>query len=230
MVISRSGKEHDMSSIQLHSAVLASFLVSLPIAAAAGEPTAPMAETSEPHSPAPFQLSLWDSVKIVESDRSIHGLRLTLPYGRNWDVHGVDIGIVNQIDHDLEGAQFSLVGMVDGNMKGLQYNWLWSSVAGEAQGAQLGAVNAAGSLEGAQLGAVNYAREGASGAGLAFVNVYEGSSVGAELGLVNYATRIEGVQIGLVNVTEHLRGVQIGLVNVAKNGFLPVFVLFNAAL
>jgi hypothetical protein len=48
------------------------------------------------------------------------------------------------------------------------------------------------------------------------VNVYEGSSVGAELGFVNYAKRIEGVQIGLVNV--------------AKNGFLPVFVIFNAAL
>ena len=35
---------------------------------------------------------------------------------------------------------------------------------------------------------------------------------------------------GIVNVTEHLHGVQIGLVNVARNGLLPVFVIFNAAL
>jgi hypothetical protein len=52
----------------------------------------------------------------------------------------------------------------------------------------------------------------------------------SELGIVNYASRIEGVQFGLVNVTEHLHGVQIGLVNVARNGFLPVFLIFNAAL
>ncbi|MEO8178039.1 MAG: hypothetical protein ABI895_04325 [Deltaproteobacteria bacterium] len=219
-----------MTSVKLHAAALAVALVSWPIAAAAQDPTPAVSDESEAHSPAAFQLSLWDSVQVTASARSIHGLRLTLPYGRNWDVQGVDIGIVSRTNQDLEGAQFSVVGLVDRHMKGLQYNWLLSSVGGEAQGAQFGVVNTAGALQGAQFGAVNYTRERATGASFAFVNVHEGSSVGAELGIVNYASRIEGVQFGLVNVTEHLHGVQIGLVNVARNGFLPVFVIFNAAL
>jgi hypothetical protein len=234
-----------MTSVQFHAAALAVALVSLPIVAIAQDITAPggtppagtaavadprAGEVSDPHGAAPFQLSLWDSVQVIDRSRSIHGLRLALPYGSNWDVHGVDIGFVNRTEHDFEGAQLSLAGFVDGHMKGLQYNWLVSSVGGEVQGVQFGVVNTAGSLEGAQFGAVNHASGGANGAAFGLVNVYEGASVGAELGIVNYASRIEGVQIGLVNVTDHLHGVQIGLVNVARNGFLPVFVIFNAAL
>jgi hypothetical protein len=219
-----------MTFVQLHAAALAAALVSWPIAAAASDTKAPVSDASEARSPAPVQLSLWDSVQVIDPERSIHGLRLTLPYGRNWDVQGVDIGIVNRVNHDLSGLQLSVAGFVDGQMKGLQYNWLISSVGAEAQGAQFGIVNRVGSLQGVQFGAVNYARDGASGAGFAAVNVYEGPSVGAMLGLVNYASRIEGVQLGVVNVTDHLHGVQIGLVNVASNGFLPVFVIFNAAL
>jgi hypothetical protein len=213
----------------MYAATLAAALVSGPIAAAAQEAMTQVGDAPE-HDPAAFQISLWDSVQAVDRARSIHGLRLTLPYGRNWDVHGVDVGIVNHVDNDLEGVQWSVAGFVEGDMKGLQYNWLVSSVDGEAQGAQFGVVNSVGALEGAQFGAVNYARDGATGAGFGLVNAYEGASVGAQLGVVNYASRIEGVQFGLVNVTDHLHGVQIGLVNVARNGFLPVFVIFNAAL
>jgi hypothetical protein len=221
-----------MTSIQLRAAAVAAALLSLPIVTlpAAAEDAPPRVTDAPERDPALFQLSLWDSVQLVDPTRTVRGLRLTLPYGRNWDMQGLDIGIVTQTDHDFEGAQFSFVGLVGGDMKGLQYNWLLSSVGAEATGAQLGVVNSAGVLEGAQFGAVNYAREGATGASFGVVNFYDGPSVGAELGLVNYATAIEGVQFGLVNVTEHLHGVQIGLVNVARNGFLPVFVLFNAAL
>jgi hypothetical protein len=48
--------------------------------------------------------------------------------------------------------------------------------------------------------------------------------------LVNYARSVQGLQLGFVNVAEHLHGVQVGLVNVARNGFLPVFIIVNAAL
>jgi hypothetical protein len=214
-----------MTPLKPHLMALAAALVSVPLAAVAEDTDTPPARA-----PAPFQLSLWESVQIVDSTRPIHGVRLALPYGRNSDVYGLDVGIINRIDHDLEGVQFSITGIVDGDMKGLQYNWFFSSVGGEAQGAQMSVVNLAGTLEGAQLGAVNVAQSGGAGAALGFVNVSRGPTVGAELGIVNYASRIEGVQFGLVNVTEHLHGVQIGLVNVASNGFLPVFVIFNAAL
>src|SRR6185295_7579786 len=149
-------KESPMTFAPLHAAALAAALVSLPIAAAAADTNTPVSDASQAHSPAPIQLSLWDSVQVIDRDRSIHGLRLTLPYGRNWDVQGVDIGIVNRTNHDHSGVQLSIAGFVDGQMKGLQYNWLISSVGGEAQGAQFGIVNSVGTLQGAQFGAVNY--------------------------------------------------------------------------
>ena len=101
---------------------------------------------------------------------------------------------------------------------------------GRVEGLQWSGVNMAGSFEGAQLGIINYVESPSIGGRLGFANISLAEMVGADLGAVNYAARVEGVQIGFVNVTEHLHGVQIGLVNVAPNGFLPVFVLFNAAL
>jgi hypothetical protein len=221
-----------MNALNTIAASLAAALVSLPVAAAAADPVlqAPASPDSSEGGAAPFQLSLWDSVQVVDAGRPIHGLRLALPYGRNLDVRGLDVGIVSAVDRELEGVQLSVVGIVDGNVRGLQYNWLWGSAGGLARGAQISAVNTAGTLEGAQLGAVNYVRGDAGGVGLGIVNVFEGATTGAQLGGVNYAPRIEGFQLGFVNVTGHLRGVQIGLVNVASNGFLPVFPIVNAAL
>lgn len=213
-----------MTSLKVPAAVLAAALTSAPLAAFAEDAPA------DPRDPAAFQLSLWDSAQIIDSERSVHGARLALPYGRNWDVYGLDVGIVNSIDHDLEGVQFSIVGVTDNGVKGVQYNLLWSSAGGHAQGFQSSAVTSAGSLTGVQIGAVNYVRDTATGVGLGIVNAYEGQSKGAQIGVVNYASRIEGFQFGLVNVTGHLHGVQIGLVNVASNGFLPVFPIVNAAL
>jgi hypothetical protein len=180
--------------------------------------------------PATVQVSLWESVQIVDQRRSVHGFRLVLPYGRNRDLHGADIGIVGRLDGELEGAQVGVAGVVDGNVTGLQYNWLLSTAGGRVQGLQWSGVNMAGSFEGAQLGLLNYVESPSIGGRVGFANIALAEMHGADLGVVNYAARVEGVQIGFVNVTEHLHGVQIGIVNVAPNGFLPVFVLFNAAL
>jgi hypothetical protein len=220
-----------MNTLNIASASLLAAIVSLPLAAAAAEPVVqPASPDSTTSNNAPFQLSFWDSAQVIDAARPIHGVRLALPYGRNLDVRGLDVGIVNAVDRDLEGAQFSFVGIVGGKLQGLQYNWLWSSVGGQALGAQFGIVNTAGSLRGAEFGGVNYVKSDASGAAFALVNVFDGAATGAEFGVVNYARRIEGFQFGLVNVTGHLHGVQIGVVNVAKNGFLPVFPIINAAL
>lgn len=207
--------------------------VILPAALALVWTTAAQAEerdAGEAGEAAVFQLSFWDSAQVVDSNRSVHGFRLTLPYGRNRDLVGLDLGIVPRLDGDLWGAQFGIVGLVDGEFAGLQNNWAFGWVGGRVRGVQSNLVNVAGSVWGVQGGAVNYATVDAVGARAAFVNVSGVRTVGAELGLVNYAPQVEGVQIGLVNVTEHLKGVQVGLVNVASNGFLPVFVLVNAAL
>lgn len=225
-----TGRLTAMSKPEFPSAVFATSLLAAVLSSLSGAAAAQEPAEAPARDHAPFQLSLWDSVQVIDSASSIHGVRLALPYGRNWDVHGLDVGVVNRVDHDLLGVQFSLVGIVGGDMKGYQNDWLWGSVSGEMQGVQMSAINVAGSLQGAQLGAVNYARADATGAGIGFVNVSGGQFEGAELGIVNYAPRVEGLQLGVVNVTEHLHGVQIGLVNVAANGFLPVFVILNAAL
>lgn len=101
---------------------------------------------------------------------------------------------------------------------------------GRVQGLQWSGVNMAHAYEGAQLGALNYVEESSVGGRLGIVNVALAEVRGADVGAVNYARRVEGVQLGFVNVAEHLHGVQVGLINVALNGFLPVFVVFNAAL
>jgi len=189
---------------------------------------APPPDTSG--APAAFQLSLWESVQIVDRERSVHGLRLVLPYGRNRDLHGVDLGLVGRLDGDLEGFQLNVAGIVDGSVKGFQANWLLSTAGGRVQGLQWSGVNMAGSFEGAQLGLLNYVESSSVGGRFAIANIALAELRGADIGAVNYAARVEGVQIGFVNIAEHLHGVQIGLINVALNGFLPVFVLFNAAL
>jgi hypothetical protein len=94
-----------MNDFRLCLAALAALAASLPRTAAAQPPDAAGAQE-----PAAFQISLWDSVQIVDRLRPIHGLRLSLPYGRNRELQGADIGIVGRIDGNLEGAQFSVAG------------------------------------------------------------------------------------------------------------------------
>jgi len=69
----------------------------------------------------------------------------------------------------------------------------------------------------------------AHGAQLGLVSYTGGHFMGAQLGWAfNYAKEVTGLQLGIVNYAERLnKGLQIGLVNIAKNGFLPVFVIFN---
>ena len=77
-----------------------------------------------------------------------------------------------------------------------------------------------------QVGFFNYLDGESVGAQVGTVNIQQ-AGTGFQWGVVNYSPRVKGLQLGLVNVTEELTGLQIGLVNVAKNGFLPVFVIFN---
>jgi hypothetical protein len=67
-----------------------------------------LAETSKP-----FQLALWSSVQASDNTTSIQGARLNLPYGKNRDVHGLDIGIANHATRDQYGvgAQIGLVNV-----------------------------------------------------------------------------------------------------------------------
>jgi hypothetical protein len=120
----------------------------------------------------PFQLSLVSPVQVVPEGESVSGLRLSLLYGKNANVSGVDLSLVAaHATGSFTGFQMSLVGLVDGDFLGWQSN-LVNLTAGSMKGLQWGLYNRAARVEGLQLG------------------------------FVNQAGTIRGLQIGLVNIVE----------------------------
>ena len=118
----------------------------------------------------PIQLSLFSPVQLVPEDQAISGVRLSLLYGRNTYVTGLDWGLISRSTSGMsKGVQFGLVGLVDADFMGWQ-----STVVNITQG----------DFEGFQWGLVNYA----------------GNANGFQLGIVNYAFTMKGLQIGLVNI------------------------------
>jgi hypothetical protein len=120
----------------------------------------------------PIQLSLFSPIQIFSEDTAISGIRLSLLYGKNTSVTGLDWGLVNHTTSGQSlGIQFGLVGLSDADFKGLQDNF----------------VNVTkGNFEGLQWGFVNYANY----------------AHGLQLGFINYANSMKGLQIGLLNFIE----------------------------
>ena len=118
----------------------------------------------------PIQLALFNPVQIFPEATEIKGVRLSLFYGKNVSVTGLDWGLVNHTTTGpFLGVQFGGVGLADSDFTGWQDCW----------------VNVTkGKMEGMQWGLVNYA----------------GHASGFQLGLVNYAVTMHGLQIGLVNI------------------------------
>jgi len=118
----------------------------------------------------PIQLSLFSPIQLVPEDNAISGVRLSLLYGKNKYVTGLDWGLVSHCTSGMsKGVQFGIVGLVDADFMGWQ-----SSVVNYTKG----------NFEGFQWGFVNYA----------------GHANGLQLGFVNYAMTMHGLQIGLVNI------------------------------
>lgn len=214
------------------------FAVTPALALALGAFPALAEETPTPSSAAPGSASapvavvavaLWNPVQTSDENTSIHGLRLDLPYGKNYDLQGLDFGIVSETQRNLTGASFTLGSSVGHNVLGVQSAFVLALAGGTVYGLQEGIYSEAHDLHGVQFGVVTQVERQSYGARFAAVNLGD-THEGAELGIVNTSKRSSGLQLGLVNVTQHLHGVQIGLVNVAKNGFLPFFPVMNAAL
>ena len=118
----------------------------------------------------PIQLSLVSPIQIFPENYTITGVRLSLIYGRNASVTGLDWGLVNHTTSgESMGVQFGLVGIADADFVGWQDN-AFNIVKGNFKGLQWGFVNYA-----------NYAN-------------------GLQLGFVNYSVSMHGLQIGLVNI------------------------------
>lgn len=161
------------------------------LATAAASPLAAQSEH-------PFQVALMAPIQAFPEQDNIRGLRLSLLYGKNAGMTGLDVGLVNHTTREFLGVQFGIVGIAEGSFKGFQDNWLVNRVEGDFEGFQWGFVNSVDNGQGVQLSGVSHAQN------------------------------FRGLQIGLVNYAETLDGVQVGLVNIIKRGgMFPVMVLVN---
>ena len=150
--------------------VLAALTAAVGLAALASELEAQSADE-------PFEFALFSPLQVRGPDSAIQVLRLSLIYGENVSVKGLDIGLVM--------LQWGLVGFVEGDFVGWQNTWV-NVVDGTVTGLQTGLYNQTAAGEVFQLGLVNMADDVS----------------GFQLGLVNFAENMYGLQIGLVNIIQ----------------------------
>ncbi len=151
-----------------------------------------------------LELSIWaPRAQLVPPEIAVSGLKLNLPYGNNYQVTGLDLGLVsiNRSQGDQHPASVSAI----------QVN-LWNSTDGDFTGLQVGLVNIA---------------DNSSGIVVGLCNVTSNCARGLFVGLINSSLDFRGIAIGVVNYTQFLTGIQIGLVNIATESTLPFFPIIN---
>ena len=149
----------------------------------------------------------------LPSDPNVKGVRLSLLYGENQSTRGLDFGILS-LSETSRASGVAFIG-------GVHY------VKQEMS-------------NGVAFSLVNYHTSHDSGMNGGFINVVNDTSHAFNLGFVTYAegatlvdlgginiSRSSTTQIGFINVTDHLKAFQFGFLNMAKNGFLPIFPVFN---
>lgn len=133
-----------------------------------------------------FELALFSPVQVRSPEAPIRILRLSLIYGENVSVRGLDVGLVARNTGGIsKGLQHALVGIVDGEFVGWQNSFV-SINRQDFLGLQSGFYNEMGTGEAVQLGFLNRADDVS----------------GFQLGFINLANDMYGLQIGLVNVIE----------------------------
>ena len=90
-----------------------------------------------------YQISFISPVQMIDPDKSIYGARMNLVYGVNFDVVGLDIGLVNRTKNFQKGLQ---IGFFNTNIK--------------MSGLQVGLVNYTNFLNGVQIGLLNFNTQG----------------------------------------------------------------------
>lgn len=170
----------------------------------------------------PLGVSIVPPVQFPADDFSITGLRLSLLYGRQRDVYGLDLGALGNITNQR------FVGIA---MSGLfNINHGMTTVIG-LQGA--GVVNWSTqklNVYGVQAASINIVEAESSVTGLQFalVNLASHTAIrGLQVGVYNVARSVYGLQIGLVNVVDNLHGLQLGFLNFNHTGLFAVAPVIN---
>lgn len=169
-----------------------------------------LAHTGEARADAAFQFAA-PNVR-VPNDPGVNGVRFSVIHGENQRQRGLDLGLLSM----SKTASFSGLAIIGG----------LSRVTGEMS-------------NGAVFSAVNWHSGRDAGFNGAFVNVLNNTEKAFNVGFVTVATdtgvdlggfnlsRSSTVQIGFLNVTDRIESFQFGFLNMAKNGFLPIFPVFN---
>ena len=145
-------------------------------------------------------------------DPDVNGTRLTVLYGKNRRVRGLDLGFLGVAETD--------------SLDGFQWIFGMGRVHGDASGFSGSLINLhSGNVTGVNAAFLNQVDRVRGGANIGFVNVTNTYSM-LDIGGLNVSER-SSAQVGFLNVSKHIEGVQIGFINVAENGFLPVFPFFN---
>lgn len=118
----------------------------------------------------PIQIAVFAPIQLFDDSNHIEGIRLSLLYGRNVSVKGLDVGFISHSTSGKSvGVQFGFIGLNESDFTGWQDTFVNITK---------------GSFEGLQAGVLNYAKR---------MN-------GVQFGLVNYAGTMKGIQIGLLNI------------------------------
>jgi hypothetical protein len=135
----------------------------------------------------PVQLALFNPIQIFNENTSITGLRISILYGKNASVSGLDWGLVNHTTSGTsKGVQFGLVSITEANFIGWQSNGV-NITKGSFEGLQWGIVNSAGTVSGVQIGLVNYAANMTRGLQIGLVNIIKNGGQFPVFPIVNWA-------------------------------------------
>jgi len=146
-------------------------------------------------------------------DQNVNGVRFSILHGKTDSVRGLDLGLLSLSESSsFSGLRLVLgVSKITGGMSGGAAFSLINYHTGRDTGLNAAFINRVHSID--------------NGLDFGFVNIADGSTM-LDFGGLNVSDR-STAQIGFLNVTREIKGFQFGFLNIAKNGFLPVFPVFN---
>jgi hypothetical protein len=101
-----------------------------------------------------LQLSLFAPAQLFPETYDVSGFRFSLLYGKNANLRGFDLGLVNELTGVGEGFQLGLGNMVE-DMSGLQIGLFNSTGTSSGGLCQIGLVNMGKDVRGVQIGVFN---------------------------------------------------------------------------
>ncbi len=131
-----------------------------------------------------FQAGIWPSrFQLVPDEINISGLKLNLPFSRNDEICGLDLGLASSSK----------------KTSALQVNLFINRNHDEFSGIQAGIINQNGNANGIIAGLWNVTDDKTHGVEVGLIN---GSTEyrGLQVGLINYTEMMRGLQIGLINI------------------------------